>query len=52
MLENLAKLYNTMMLIETKGDSTRTMGKVLEFLEQLITDERTKQNQLQENTEE
>lgn len=31
----LMKLYNTMMLIETKGESTKLMGKCLDFVLQL-----------------
>lgn len=36
MLENLTKLYNTLMLIETKGESTKLMTDCLRFTEQLI----------------
>lgn len=52
MLDNLAKVYNTLLLVETKGESTKTMGKVLEFLEQLIVDEKTKQRELPTKKEE
>lgn len=37
-IENLQKLYNTMLLIETKGDSTKTMADCLRFIEKMITD--------------
>lgn len=38
MIENLQKLYNTMLLIETKGDSTKTMADCLRFVEKMIVD--------------
>ena len=38
MIENLQKLYNTMLLIETKGDSTKTMADCLRFDEKMIVD--------------
>ena len=38
MIENLQKLYNTMLLIETKGDSTKTMADCLRFIERMIAD--------------
>ena len=36
MSDELMKLYNTLMLVETKGESTKTMGTCLQFLENLI----------------
>lgn len=33
----LTKLYNTLMLIETKGESTKYMAQCLAFTQQLIT---------------
>ena len=36
MRENLAKLYNTLALIETKGESTKIMAQCLQFIEQLV----------------
>ena len=32
----LRKLYNTLMLIETKGEGTKLMVECLNFIEQLI----------------
>lgn len=32
----LTKLYNTLMLIETKGESTKLMAQCLAFTQQLI----------------
>lgn len=40
MEENLIRLYNTMLTIETKGESTKTMGDCLKFIEQLVKQER------------
>lgn len=42
MENNLRKLYNTMLLIETKGESTKIMADCIKFLEQLIADESKK----------
>ena len=36
MKEELTKLYNTMLTIETKGTNTVVMGDCLKFLNQLI----------------
>lgn len=36
-MENeLKKLYNTLLLIETKGESTKIMAECIKFTEQLI----------------
>lgn len=40
MLENLTKLYNTLMLVETKGESTKLIADCLRFTEQLIMAEK------------
>lgn len=37
MVDELVKLYNTMMLIETKGENTKQMAMCLNYLSQLIT---------------
>lgn len=36
--EELRRLYNTMITIETKGESTKTMADCLRFVEQLIVE--------------
>lgn len=36
MVNELVKLYNTMMLIETKGENTKQMALCLNYLSQLI----------------
>lgn len=36
MVNELTKLYNTMMLIETKGENTKQMAMCLNYLSQLI----------------
>lgn len=38
MVENLQKLYNTMILVETKGNSTKTMADCLRFIEKMIVE--------------
>ena len=42
MENNLKKLYNTMLLIETKGENTKIMAECIKFLEQLIIEEAKK----------
>ena len=37
MVNELVKLYNTLMLVETKGESTKLMGQCLTYLNQLIS---------------
>ena len=50
MENNLKKLYNTMLLIETKGESTKIMAECIKFLEQLITEEAQKSSAPAETT--
>lgn len=38
MIENLTKLYNTLLLIETRGESTKTMAKCLQYIELMVED--------------
>lgn len=40
MRNNLVKLYNTMLMIETKGENTKIMADCLRFVQQLIEDEK------------
>lgn len=40
MVEKLVKLYNTLALIETKGENTKTMALCLQFVEQMIAEEK------------
>lgn len=43
MENNLIKLYNTLLSIETKGENTMVMATCLKFLKQMIDDaQRTK----------
>lgn len=51
MKEKLAKLYNTMSMIETKGRNTKIMAECLEYLERLIKDEQKKEEQQKETKE-
>ena len=48
----LMKLYNTLMLVETKGESTKTMGTCLQFLENLIAKIQSDENQAKNVKEE
>ena len=45
----LQKLYNTMLLIETKGANTKLMSDCLKFTEQLIDHVRTQEKEEKEN---
>ena len=38
----LTRLYNTLLLIETKGENTKIMAQCLQYLEQLIANEKSK----------
>lgn len=51
MKEKLAKLYNTMNMIETKGQNTIIMSDCLKYLERLIKDEQKKEEQQKETKE-
>ena len=42
MIENLTKLYNTLLLVETKGESTKVMAGCLRFTEQMIQEAKSK----------
>lgn len=42
MADKLVKLYNTLLLVETKGESTKIMGQCLQFMEQMIAEEQAK----------
>ena len=50
MENNLKKLYNTMLLIETKGENTKIMAECIKFLEQLIIKEAKKSSAPAETT--
>ncbi len=43
MSDELTKLYNTLLGVETKGESTKLMGVCLQFLENLITEAKSKE---------
>lgn len=38
MEEKLTRLYNTLMLVETKGESTKYMAQCLNYVQTLIAD--------------
>lgn len=48
MIEQLSKLYNTMMTIETKGESTKQMAICLNYLLAIIN-EVSSQNAVEES---
>ena len=44
-MENkLKQLYNTLGMVETKGESTRIMADCMRFIEQLITETKEKES--------
>lgn len=45
MSNELKKLYNTLLGVETKGESTKIMGMCLQFLENLIAKIQSDENQ-------
>lgn len=47
MLENLTRLYNTLMLVETKGESSKLMVDSIRFLEQMIAAERQQRSEVE-----
>lgn len=53
MVDKLIKLYNTLALIGTKGEDTKTMAQCLVFLEQTIAEEqaRPQPTAVEENVE-
>lgn len=40
MIEKLVKLYNTLSIIETKGENTKTMADCLRFIERMVAEEK------------
>lgn len=51
MEEKLTKLYNTLMLVETKGESTKLMAQCLNFTQGLILEARQAASEVQGTTE-
>ena len=43
MATNLTRLYNTMLMVKTEGESTKIMADCLRFVEKLISEENAKQ---------
>lgn len=43
MVNELVKLYNTILMVETKGESTKIMSDCIRFIEQLINREKEKE---------
>ena len=48
MSENLIKLYNTLSLIETKGENTKLMAQCMVFVEQLANEAKMDEMQAEE----
>lgn len=48
MSENLIKLYNTLSLIETKGENTKLMAQCMVFVEQLANEAKMAEMQAEE----
>lgn len=46
MVNDLAKLYNTLKIIETKGENTVYMADCIRFLEQLIAKAKTEETEV------
>ena len=49
--EKLTKLYNTLALIETKGENTKTMAVCLNYVQQLIAEANAAQASTTESAE-
>lgn len=45
MEQDLTKLYNTLLTIETRGNNTKTMAICLQYLEQLIVNAKAKETE-------
>lgn len=51
MVDNLTKLYNTLLLIETRGESTKIMAQCLSFIEQMIMEKQSEAEQNEKDEE-
>ncbi len=51
MLEKLIRLYNTLLTVETKGESTKTMADCLRFTECMIQEEKSKASESADKSE-
>ena len=52
MFNELTKLYNTLMLIETRGENTKIMAQCLQYIENLIAQINAKPNKEPDEKEE
>lgn len=50
MAENLKKLYNTLLLIETKGESTKIMAECLTFTMDMIKEAEREKVSVEKNS--
>lgn len=44
----LTRLYNTLVTIETKGESTKTMADCLRYIEQMVAEEKANRTKSEE----
>lgn len=51
MVDDLTKLYNTLLLIETRGESTKIMAQCLQFMEQMIANKQSETESTNETNE-
>ena len=51
MVERLTKLYNTLLVIETKGENTKIMADCLRYTERMIADAKAEAEAHNNNTE-
>lgn len=49
MVDDLTKLYNTLLLIETRGESTKIMAQCLQFMEEMIANKQHEADPTDEN---
>lgn len=49
MVDDLTKLYNTLLLIETRGESTKIMAQCLQFMEEMIANKQPEADPTDEN---
>ena len=52
MFNELTKLYNTLMLIETRGENTKIMAQCLQYIENLMAQMNTKHSKEPDTKEE
>lgn len=51
MKSELTKLYNTLLLVETRGESTKIMGDCLRFVEQMLVEQNSEKQVINDTVE-